>query len=152
MPGLKSNSSSKCKHLFFRDERQNIRLGWVFRKHTGFAPTNSYFAKASRLKNRLKAERAWFLSEEGRRARPETKQLLPRWGKSCAFLNSLARAFLQTVFSKLTLTPSYHGKKDASAQNRRNRGQFYFISIFSNSTFFYKILPHHSSFRVEKNI
>jgi len=61
----------------------------------------------------LKAERAWFLSEEERRAKPGTEQLLPRWGKSCVFLNSLARASLQTVFSTPTLTPSYHGKKDA---------------------------------------
>jgi len=78
------------KHLFFRDERQNIRSGWAFRKHTGFAPANSYFAKASRLKNRLKAERAWFLSEEGRRAKPETEHLMPRWGKRCVFLSPLA--------------------------------------------------------------
>jgi len=62
----------------------------------------------------LKAERAWFFSEEERRAKPETEHLLPRWGKSCVFLNSLARASLQTVFSTSTLTLSYHGKKDAS--------------------------------------
>jgi len=35
--------------------------------------------------NRLKAERAWFLTEEVRRAKPETEQLLTRWGKSCVF-------------------------------------------------------------------
>jgi len=38
----------------------------------------------------LKAERARFLSDEERRAKPETEQLLPRWGKSCVFWNSLA--------------------------------------------------------------
>jgi len=35
----------------------------------------------------LKAERAWFLDRRERRAKPETEQLLPRWGKSCVFLN-----------------------------------------------------------------
>jgi len=49
-------------------------------------------AKAGGLKNRLKAERARFLFEEERRVKPETEQLLPRWGKSCVFLNPLARA------------------------------------------------------------
>ena len=82
-----------------------------------------YLAKASGLKNRLKAERAWFLSEEERRAKPETEQLLSRWGKSCVFLNPVARAFLQTVFSITqpdhrwfleSPFKSYHGKKDAS--------------------------------------
>jgi len=62
-------------------------------------------------RNALKAERVWFLSEEGRRAKPETEQLLPRRGKKCVFLNSLARASLQTVFSTSTLVPSYYGKR-----------------------------------------
>jgi len=39
-------------------------------------------------KNRLKAERAWFLSVMERRAKPETEQLLTRWGKSCVFSES----------------------------------------------------------------
>jgi len=63
----------------------------------------------------LKAEQPWFLSEEERRAKPETEHLLPRWGKNCVFLCPLVRASLQTVFSTPTLTPSYHGKKYASA-------------------------------------
>jgi len=50
------------------------------------------FCEGQWVKNRLKAKRAWFLSEEERRAKPEIEQLLPRWGKSCVFLNSLARA------------------------------------------------------------
>ena len=61
-----------------------------------------YFAKAGGLKNRLKAERAWFLFEEERRAKPETEQLLPRWGKSCVFLNPLARA----SFKRFSQSPS----------------------------------------------
>jgi hypothetical protein len=36
-------------------------------------------------KNRLKAERARFFERRERRAKPETEQLLPRWGKSCVF-------------------------------------------------------------------
>ncbi|MGB2764634.1 MAG: hypothetical protein WBC20_09520 [Candidatus Aminicenantaceae bacterium] len=39
-------------------------------------------------KNRLKAERAWFLSGMERGAKPETEQLLTRWGKSCVFSES----------------------------------------------------------------
>jgi hypothetical protein len=44
-------------------------------------------------KNRLKAERAWFLSQRGRRAKSETEHLLPRWGKRCVFLNPKAGAY-----------------------------------------------------------
>jgi len=35
--------------------------------------------------NRLKAERAWFLSKVERRARPETELVLTRWGKTSVF-------------------------------------------------------------------
>ena len=94
----------------------------------------SHFAKASGLKNRLKAERAWFLSEEERGAKPETEHLLPRWGKSCVFLNSLARASLQTVFSTPILIPSYQGKKMLPKENQW--GQIlaaFIILIFSES-------------------
>jgi len=45
--------------------------------------------------NRLKAERAWFLTEEVRRAKPETEQLLTRWGKSCVFSESTGLSFLK---------------------------------------------------------
>ncbi len=47
--------------------------------------------------NRLKAERAWFLIDEVRRAEPETELLLTRWGKSCVFSES-------TVLSELRHT------------------------------------------------
>jgi hypothetical protein len=43
-------------------------------------------------KNRLKAERARFLSRMERRANPETKHFLLRWGKRCVFLNPQAEA------------------------------------------------------------
>ena len=45
--------------------------------------------------NRLKAERAWFLTEEVRRAEPETEQLLTRWGKSCVFSSPTALSFMR---------------------------------------------------------
>ena len=43
----------------------------------------------------MKAERAWFLTEEVRRAKPETEPLLTRWGKSGVFLESTALSFLK---------------------------------------------------------
>jgi len=44
----------------------------------------------------LKAERAWFLTEEVRRAKPETEPLLTRWGKSCVFSESTDLSFIQS--------------------------------------------------------
>jgi len=53
---------------------------------------SSFYSKHKRRavgeKNRLKAKRAWFLSMMERRAKPETEQLLTRWGKSCVFSES----------------------------------------------------------------
>jgi len=46
--------------------------------------------------NRLKAERAWFLTDEVRRAKPETEPLLTRWGKSCVFSESTGLSMLNT--------------------------------------------------------
>ncbi|MDH5466903.1 MAG: hypothetical protein OEY25_05750 [Candidatus Aminicenantes bacterium] len=43
----------------------------------------------------MKAERARFLIEEVRRAKPETEQLLTRWGKSCVFSESTGLSFLK---------------------------------------------------------
>jgi len=51
--------------------------------------------QSSGWENRLKAERAWFLTEEVRRAEPETEQLLTRWGKSCVFSESTGLSFLK---------------------------------------------------------
>jgi len=45
----------------------------------------------------LKAERAWFLTDEVRRAEPETEQLLTRWGKSCVFSESTGLSFLNLM-------------------------------------------------------
>jgi len=71
----------------------------------------------------LKAERAWFLSEEERRAKPETEQLLPRWGKSCVFLNSLARASLQNGFLNTHPDPFISRKKRSFLSMFIKRGQ-----------------------------
>jgi len=53
---------------------------------------SSFYSKHKRRavgeKNRLKAKRAWLLSIMERRAKPETEQLLTRWGKSCVFSES----------------------------------------------------------------
>jgi len=38
----------------------------------------------------LKAERARFLARRERRAKPETEQALPRWGKACVFSKQVA--------------------------------------------------------------
>jgi hypothetical protein len=43
----------------------------------------------------LKAERVWFLTEEVRRAKPETEPLLTRWGKSGVFSESTNLSFLK---------------------------------------------------------
>jgi len=43
-------------------------------------------------KNRLKAERAWFLSRRERRAEPETEPLLHRWGKRGVFYEPKSRS------------------------------------------------------------
>jgi len=42
----------------------------------------------------LKAERAWFLTEEVRRAEPETEPLLTCWGKSGVFSELTVLSFL----------------------------------------------------------
>jgi len=70
-------------------------------------------------KNRLKAERAWFLSMMERGAKPETEQLLTRWGKSCVFSESivlslyilaarLCRVSLKSDSGRLNLQRSLH--------------------------------------------
>ncbi|MGB2762805.1 MAG: hypothetical protein WBC20_00180 [Candidatus Aminicenantaceae bacterium] len=56
-------------------------------------------------KNRLKAKRAWFLSGMERRAKPETEQLLTRWGKSCVFSESTGLS-LYILAGRLCRLPS----------------------------------------------
>jgi len=94
----------------------------------------------------LKAERAWFLSGMERGAKPETEQLLTRWGKSCVFsestvlsLNILA-ARLYRVSSKsdsgrLNLQRSLHPSPNIYQdmfyphKMEENRLLFYFIRL-----------------------
>jgi len=59
--------------------------------------------------NRLKAERAWFLTGEVRRAKPETEPLLTRWGKSCVFSESTGLSFLRHT-RRPTLSDSLEGR------------------------------------------
>jgi len=56
--------------------------------------------------NRLKAERAWFLTEEVRRAEPETELLLPRWGKRGVFSGPLSRASSNILGGRFHRLPS----------------------------------------------
>ena len=56
--------------------------------------------------NRLKAERAWFLTEEVRRAKPETELLLTRWGKSSVFSDSTVLSFSNILGGRFHRLPS----------------------------------------------
>jgi hypothetical protein len=80
------------KHLFHRDEdKESSQGGWF--ENTQLCPSQAIFlcvVKANGRKSRLRDERAWFLSRMERRAKPETEQLLTRWGKRCVLLSSLA--------------------------------------------------------------
>jgi len=66
-------------------------------------PLCSTWRRQSGEKAVWKAERARFLSRRERRAKPETEQLLPRWGKSGVLSNHSAFAF-HTVFSTPSLS------------------------------------------------
>jgi len=55
--------------------------------------------------NRLKAERAWFLTEEVRRAEPETEPLLTRWGKSGVFSVSTVLSFSNILGGRFQRLP-----------------------------------------------
>jgi len=61
--------------------------------------------------NRLKAERAWFLTEEVRRAEPETEPLLTRWGKSGVFSESTVLSFLKHTRGRFHRLPSKDGSR-----------------------------------------
>jgi hypothetical protein len=58
-------------------------------------PSLAHKRRAVGGENRLKAERARFLTEEVRRAKPETEQFLTRWGKSGVFSESTVLSFLK---------------------------------------------------------
>ncbi len=78
----------------------------MIKKHSGMSLLQADFsrhplinllrvlAKGNGGENRLKAERAWFLTEEVGRAEPETEPLLTRWGKSGEFSESTVVSFL----------------------------------------------------------
>jgi len=68
--------------------------------------------------NRLKAERAWFLTEEVRRAEPETEPLLTRWGKSCVFSGSTVLSFSNILGGRFHRLPSVDGSQRLNLQGR----------------------------------
>lgn len=69
-------------------------------------------------KNRLKAEQAWFLSEAERRAKPETEQLLTRWGKSCVFLNPRPEHFFKRFSQSSILIHLYSSQTNFGSCHR----------------------------------
>ena len=68
--------------------------------------------------NRLKAERAWFLTEEVRRAKPETELLLTRWGKSSVFSESTVLSFSNILGGRFHRLPSVNGSRRLNLQGR----------------------------------
>jgi len=68
--------------------------------------------------NRLKAERAWFLTEEVRRAKPETEPLLTRWGKSGVFSVSTVLSFSNILGGRFHRLPSVNGLVRLNLQGR----------------------------------
>jgi hypothetical protein len=68
--------------------------------------SSRYISEGQWGENRLKAERAWFLTEEVRRAEPETEPLLTRWGKSGVFSGSTVLSFSNSPRARLCRVPS----------------------------------------------
>jgi hypothetical protein len=65
-----------------------------------------YISEGQGGENRLKAERAWFLTGEVRRAKPETEPLLTRWGKSGVFSESTVLSFSNILGGRIHRLPS----------------------------------------------
>jgi hypothetical protein len=68
--------------------------------------------------NRLKAERAWFITEEVRRAEPETEPLLTRWGKRGVFSGSTVLSFSNILGGRFHRLPSVDGSVRLNLQGR----------------------------------
>jgi hypothetical protein len=68
--------------------------------------------------NRLKAERAWFLTEEVRRAEPETETLLTRWGKSGMFSGFTGLSFLKQTRGRFHRLPLKDDSRRLNLQGR----------------------------------
>jgi hypothetical protein len=68
--------------------------------------------------NRLKAERAWFLTEEVRRAKPETEPLLTRWGKSGVFSGFTVLSFSNILGGRFHRFPLMDGLRRLNLQGR----------------------------------
>jgi hypothetical protein len=83
----------------------------------------------------LKAERAWFLTEEVRRAEPETEPLLTRWGKSGVFSESIVLSFLRQSSGP---TPSGSLEVDSG---RLNLPMSLHPSLNTLPSYIYDVLP-----------
>jgi hypothetical protein len=77
-----------------------------------------YISEGQWGENRLKAERAWFLTEEVRRAKPETEPLLTRWGKSGVFSESTVLSFSNILGGRFHRLPSVDSSRRLNLQGR----------------------------------
>jgi hypothetical protein len=88
-------------------------------------PSSLYKRRAVGEKNRLKAERARFLSWRERRAKPETEQLLTRWGKSCVFSEPTGLSFSNILGGRFHRLPSMDEEGRLNLQ-----GRFFHYRVF----------------------
>jgi hypothetical protein len=103
----------------------------------GFAPfrfltpfphrPSRYVSEGQWGENRLKAERAWFLTDEARRAKPETEPLLTRWGKRGVFSESTVLSFSNILSGRLHRLPSRDNSRRLNLQGR----SFHFRVFYS---------------------
>jgi hypothetical protein len=77
-----------------------------------------YISEGQWGENRLKAEQAWFLTEEVRRAKPETEPLLTRWGKSGVFSEFTVLSFSNILGGRFHRLPSEEGSIRLNLQGR----------------------------------
>jgi len=91
----------------------------LFRFFTPFPHHPSrYISEGQWGENRLKAERAWFLTEEVRRAEPEIEPLLTRWGKSGVFSASTVLSFSNILGDRFHRLPSKDDSRRLNLQGR----------------------------------
>jgi hypothetical protein len=104
----------------------------------GFAPfrfftpllhrPSRYISEGQWGENRLKAERARFLTEEVRRVEPVTEPLLTRWGKSGVFSESTGLSFLKQTRGRFHRLPSIDDSGRLNLQ-----GRFSHFCVFANT-------------------
>jgi hypothetical protein len=87
-----------------------------------------YISEGQWGENRLKAERAWFLTEEVRRAKPETEPLLTRWGKSGVFSGFTVLSFSSILGGRFHRLPLEEDSRRLNLQGRF----FHSLAFYSN--------------------